>query len=285
MNNTITAELPDYDKLTREQFHDYVLSVTGKVAQPSEPVYDPKAPPFVPSYAGQATFLKAFAAAQTEYLPVVRDKLVTVRPKDQGKAPYQFMYAELEKIIAATAALQRHGISVAQPVHDDGEFLWLYTILAHEDGGGRITRIKLAFPDEMKAFGGDITYLRRYMLAPALGIASEDDADENGDFDRDEYDDTRRPPPPPPAPRAPERKSAAAKPPATDKPAGKPADTAGIIKPGQVKYLNQKVEALKLDADRLAEVLGGLNIPAISERMTLAQFEALNKELDRVRDA
>lgn len=152
-----------------------------------EPVYEFDIDePFIPdmSLTARRAFRRALAAAQASFAPVMRTKTVTITPRardDYQAPPYTYKYAELADVISATLSLSENGISVSQPVHQDRDGkTYLYTILAHEDGGGQVTRLKLVGEGDLKTFGGEITYLRRYCLAPAIGIASEDDADDDG---------------------------------------------------------------------------------------------------------
>ena len=152
--------------------------------------------PFVPdmSRAAQRQFRAALAKAQKEYGPVLRDRTVWVRMKDGGE--YSFNYAELSNVIDATLSLSENGISVSQPVHQDRDGkTWLYTILAHDGGGGQVTRLRLMGGEDLKQFGGEITYLRRYCLGPAIGVASEPDADDHGDGGDEAPGRNKKPPP------------------------------------------------------------------------------------------
>lgn len=245
--------------------------------------------PFIPSRepAAVKAFLAALAKAQAAYKPVVRGKEVTIRPreKDGYRAPdYKFKYAELANVIEATRALSENGISVSQPVHEDrAGKLWLYTIVAHNEGGGQVTRLSLVGAKDEKIFGGEITYIRRYTYGPAIGVASEDDADDNGTGPRDEprgrvdeggYSRERVDAPPPSKP-TPQRKAPAAA------PAGK--DAAAVAKPttGALKNLLGKIEALALAPEDLTAMLAGLEVPEDSSNWTMAHWTAVRGEVDR----
>lgn len=150
----------------------------------------------------------ALAKAQGEFQPVERDKRVVIQGKD-GKPGYSFFYAELASVIAATRpALSKHGLAVFQPIHYDGDTWWLLTIITHAEGAALTYRVRLPGAEDIKAFGGQITYLRRYTYAPAVGVASEDDVEEDGDGadpgqQQRGYSNAPRPPAPPPPPAAP----------------------------------------------------------------------------------
>jgi hypothetical protein len=127
------------------------------------------------------------ALAQAEYTTIVRDKLVVQKLKNKSTGEYtggtiKFMYADLASILAATVpALAKHGLSFFQPLeHGEGDVVWLNSILAHKDGGMLVSRMQIPGAADLKLFGGNITYLRRYAAGPMLGVSSEDDADEDG---------------------------------------------------------------------------------------------------------
>lgn len=246
--------------------------------------------PFVPDMSREArkAFRKALAAAQGEYETVTRSKEVSIspRPKDGYQAPaYKFKYAELADVIAATKALAKHGISVSQPVVEEASTkkLWLYTILAHAEGGGQVTRLSLMGGADMKTFGGEITYLRRYCFAPAVGIASEDDADDNGDGggggDDGGYRREREEPVSAPAPSV-QRRSASAAP----KPTGQAAEAPAAPKkalPGAVKNLQTKIAALALPDDEYLAMLEALGVPMVGPDMLNDDWVKVKAEVDR----
>lgn len=243
--------------------------------------------PFVPELTPQAkrAFRKALAAAQAEFTAVTRSKQVVIKPRD--KSEYTFFYAELADVIAATKSLAEHGISVSQPVVEDknGVF-WLYTILAHEEGGGQVTRLHLMGSEDLKAFGGQITYIRRYCFAPAVGIASEDDDDSNGhggagDSDFGGYRRERDEPvsaPPPAVQRKPASKAAA------PQGAGKASEAPVAPKKalaGAVKNLLVKVKALGLSVEAENTMLTELGVKEISLDMLNDEWVKVNAEVDR----
>lgn len=78
----------------------------------------------------------------------------------------------------------------------------------------------------------------------------------------------------------PQRRSAA---PAAKTVSSKPAG--GCIVPNQVKFLEQKLGALKLSSEATAEFFSAMQIDKFDTSITLARFAELQKELDRMRDA
>lgn len=238
--------------------------------------------PFIPSRRLDhiQAFLADFAQAQAAYTPVVREKEVSIKPRGDGAA-YKFKYAELANVLEATKALHAHGISVSQPVHEDrAGVTWLYTNVMHRSGAGQSTRLKLAGGSDIKAFGGEITYLRRYCYAPAIGVASEDDADNNGDGGGGNEGDYRRdrddpPQEATPRPSAVARKSASA--PSAAAEAKAPLDP--LVTTGQLKNLKLKLASLKLDPQTETMMLERLGVPVLDEKLTLEQWKKVNAEL------
>lgn len=116
----------------------------------------------------------AMAKAQSEYGEIHRDKTVTVVTKAGGS--YKFNYAPLENILEATLpALNKHEVFFSQPLAGKT----LFTILAHSSGCRMEMEADLTGSDDIKAFGGEITYLRRYCGQTVLGVSAEQDDDGN----------------------------------------------------------------------------------------------------------
>lgn len=229
--------------------------------------------------------LAAFAEAQGEYPAILRDKLVSQKLRDPETKQYtgqviEFYYAELAQILAAVLpCLSKRGISLSQPLHQGPEGTFLYTILAHKDGCMFITKIGLQESKDIKQFGGQITFLRRYMAAPAVGVSAEDDADNHpevgggGDDDGQTYGGRSGPPQQQRAPQraAPQRRSAAA---------ASPATPAGGIDAGKLKNLQMKVKAAGLDEDTVKTMLERLGVPEISAAMTEEHWKKVKAEVE-----
>jgi hypothetical protein len=128
----------------------------------------------VPDFAQVAS---ALARAQGEFLPLVRSKSVTIKPRDG--AAYTFWYAPLEDCIASVRpALSSYELALVQSVvqipegavmrtwllHSSGQFLAADTPLIVEAGGP-------------KGYGAAETYARRYGVSTLLGLAADDDND------------------------------------------------------------------------------------------------------------
>lgn len=125
-----------------------------------------------------SSLASALAAAQGEFAAATKSR----------ENPFlKNMYATLDDIIAAVRVpLSKNGLSFMQPFTSDdtGEYT-LETILFHESGEwysskAVVPRFAGKGINELQAFGGALTYWRRYMLASMLGVSSEEDRDGNG---------------------------------------------------------------------------------------------------------
>lgn len=95
-------------------------------------------------------------------------------------------YADLGTIIqTAMPVLTRHGLAVSQlPASDNGR-MGIITVLMHESGEWLAQTATMDMVDEKgksaaQVAGSIISYLRRYALAAAIGIYSDEDTDGNG---------------------------------------------------------------------------------------------------------
>lgn len=131
---------------------------------------------------GLGEFFGALATAQGAFDPIVKNRDVTIRPRE--KAPYSFRYADLEEIrTKTTPALSANGFALTQLVtNKPAGGIHLRTILGHKSGSRMesLLDIPRGRDSEIKDFGAYVTYLRRYVVGAMLGVAADDDMDENG---------------------------------------------------------------------------------------------------------
>jgi hypothetical protein len=121
----------------------------------------------------------ALATAQAAFQPV----------KKSRKNPHLGNeYATLDDVITAIKdALGKNGIAFLQPLTSTEAGVALETVLIHTSGQWLSTSAVIPTlagnrgVNELQAFGGALTYMRRYMLAAMLGVSSDDDEDGNGD--------------------------------------------------------------------------------------------------------
>ncbi|MDE4918320.1 ERF superfamily protein [Cupriavidus metallidurans] len=131
---------------------------------------------------GLGEFFGALASAQGAFEPLVKNRAVTIRPKE--KAPYSFRYADLEEIrTKTTPALATNGFALTQLVTNKPTGgIHLRTILGHKSGARMesLLDVPRGREGEIKDFGAYVTYLRRYVVGSMLGVAADDDLDEDG---------------------------------------------------------------------------------------------------------
>jgi hypothetical protein len=120
----------------------------------------------------------ALAKARVDFEPIVRTKTVTVK-SDRGS--YQFSYAPLEDILAATAAaLSAHGLVLVSGIEPSGDRgVVLSTRLMHASGQWLESCVDVGRPSKMQEMGSSLTYARRYAITGLLGISADDDDDAN----------------------------------------------------------------------------------------------------------
>lgn len=125
----------------------------------------------------------ALAIAQGAFEPIVKNRNVTVRPKDQSKASYTFRYADLEEIRTKTTPhLATNGFALLSLVTTSAGVTNIRTMLAHKTGARIESNMELTrMGGEIKDFGATVTYMRRYVVSALLGVAADDDLEENGD--------------------------------------------------------------------------------------------------------
>lgn len=149
---------------------------------------DSRVEPIVALYA-------ALAKAQGEFEPIIKNRSVTIKTKPKDGQPggsYNFRYADLEEVLSKTRpALSKYGLAIFQLVTEEEvatsesrtvSRTVLRTVLTHSDGGKIEAVLALnRAGDDIKTFGASVSYLRRYQITPMLGVAADDDADEDGE--------------------------------------------------------------------------------------------------------
>ena len=125
-----------------------------------------------------ANIAKALAAAQGEIKNPPCDKLVTVQHKSGGK--HSFKYAQLPTCYDVTrAALSKNGLAhfTAQEEIENG--IRISCRLVHESGEWFESSMPLPHNSDPKLMAGMLTYYRRYLFNGLVGIAGDDDLDDD----------------------------------------------------------------------------------------------------------
>lgn len=114
----------------------------------------------------------ALVNAQSEIQTIKRDKTAKIQG---AKASFEFKYAALDSIFEQVKPiLKTHGLGVLQSL-DAGE---LATRVIHTSGQWVESRTPMGIShQDMKQFGAESTYKRRYAYSSILGIVSDDDID------------------------------------------------------------------------------------------------------------
>ena len=211
-----------------------------------------------------AALYAALAKAQGAFQPIVKNRDVEITMKSGGR--YRFRYADLEEILTKTRpALSANGLALIQTVQDGK----LACSLVHADGGSISSTVDMPSARELgdpKTFGAAITYLRRYLVTAMLGVAADDDLDEDG---QEMGDATARTTSKPPVAQ-PQRRAPAEAP----APAAAAGDSTHATQ-GEMAYITKKIEAkgwTKAEAYQAA----GLAFDEAAQ-MTKAEFAALKE--------
>lgn len=122
-----------------------------------------------------ARLFAALAKAQQAFKPITRNREVEVKTKSGEK--YHFRYATLDAVIDATKdALAANGLAQFAVI-GAGK---ISVTLAHSSGESITSSLPLPDPSVgWHAFGSSVTYARRYLWSPLIGVAAEEDDDGN----------------------------------------------------------------------------------------------------------
>lgn len=128
-----------------------------------------------------AALFSALAKAQGEFKSIEKNREVQIQTRQGGT--YKFRYADLEEILSKTRpALASNGLALIQCMEPTEAGPRLSCVLAHAAGFQIVSSHLLPknADADPKAFGALITYHRRYLVTAMLGVAADDDLDEDG---------------------------------------------------------------------------------------------------------
>ena len=115
-----------------------------------------------------AALFAALALAQAE---------VENATKGSVNPHFKSRYADLAEVLnTVRPVFAKHGIAIIQSTGFDGVMVSVTTALVHKEGG-YVTSVASCTPAKTdgQGVGAATTYLRRYSLAAACGVAQEDD--------------------------------------------------------------------------------------------------------------
>src|SRR5690606_20008581 len=123
-------------------------------------------------------FVQAMVAFKAEPLKIDKKKAV----EHNGK--YMYSHATLAQVVdAVVGALSKHGLSHRWETQQEGEVITVSCVITHELGHSERTTLSGA-PDKsgaknsIQAVGSTVTYLQRYTLMAATGLAAHDTDDD-----------------------------------------------------------------------------------------------------------
>lgn len=102
--------------------------------------------------------------------------------KTANAGKFKYNYADISDVVEAiNKVAPEFGLSHSQIIRPNHEGRsCIFTMVMHESGQWLCSEYKLPPASDNHEMGGNITYGRRYTLAPMFGIASEEDTDFNG---------------------------------------------------------------------------------------------------------
>lgn len=151
--------------------------------------------------------------------------------KDAKNPHFRSDYATLESVLEAVRVpLAEAKLAVIQPVADDGDRVFVSTLIIHESGEFIGCRVPCVFEKRtMQAIGSAITYSRRYGLKSMLAIADMDDDGEQA-VGRVEVE-------------------------ASEPLHSSPEERMGVCSQAQAKMVYAKAKAKKIPDDKLKDIL------------------------------
>lgn len=140
---------------------------------------------------------KAFVADMAEFKKtppeIVKDKLVGYKNKDGSVTGY--MHATIGNVTEAiVAGLAAHGFSHRWTIDQGGANITVTCVLTHKQGHSESTPMTAQKDDsgkknQIQQIASTITYLQRYTLLAATGVATKDQDDDDGkSFNKEEVD-------------------------------------------------------------------------------------------------
>ena len=107
---------------------------------------------------------------------------ITNPTKDQqaNAGQYSYKYAGLDRVLAhVRPVLAKHGLFITQDVQIDADGVLLLLTTVHHASGQTLEfgPVRVRAGQNPQQIGSNVTYMRRYALVSALGIAADEDDD------------------------------------------------------------------------------------------------------------
>jgi len=124
-------------------------------------------------------YVEAMAEFKAEHITIVKDKSVSF-----GSTSYD--HATIGNVTATIcAALSKHGFSHRWDTRQDGESIAVTCIITHRQGHSETTTLaagadKSGGKNSIQSIASTVTYLQRYTLLAATGLATHDQQDDDG---------------------------------------------------------------------------------------------------------
>jgi hypothetical protein len=205
--------------------------------------------------------IKNFADAMAKFQGEVKNP-----PKSADNPFFKSKYTTLDVLIdTAKPLLQKNGLSYLQSCSGDGQNIIVTTLLMHSSGEWVESDPLTLKADKATAQGAGsaITYARRYALAAALGLASDEDDDGNGaegNGNKKSQKPTQQPNNTPPTNNTPSQ--------------NKPAT--GVISEAQAKRLFAISHG---NSDKVKEIIGKHGYTSTKD-IKLTDYETIAKEIE-----
>ena len=129
---------------------------------------------------GRRAFDQAIASAKAEFPEIRKNKTVDF---STAKGRTHYRHEDMAEIARAVdPVLSRYGLSYRYRTQQDGRSVTVTCILSHKDGYSEETTLSSAADESgnknhLQAVGSAATYLQRYTLKMALGLAATEDDD------------------------------------------------------------------------------------------------------------
>lgn len=134
-------------------------------------------------------FDAALSEAKAEFPTIVKNNAVDYH---SGRGRVNYRYEDLGSISRAIdPILAKHGLTYRWQTANDGRMVTITCVIAHKDGHSEATSLSAQVDDSgsknaIQALGSATTYLQRYTLKAALGLAVSADDDAQSVQRRDE---------------------------------------------------------------------------------------------------